>query len=44
MACKMSEKPQVKKSWVTPEDAQPKEEEKAPTPTFEEQSLKPSTT
>ena len=36
----MSEdKPQVKKSWVTPEDAQPKEEEKAPTPTFEEQII-----
>jgi len=36
----MSEdKPQVKKSWVTPEDAQPKEEEKTPTPTFEEQII-----
>ena len=36
----MSEdKPQVKKSWVTPEDAQPKEKEEAPEPTFQEQII-----
>ena len=33
----MSEKPQVKKSWATPEDAEPKEE--APEPTFQEQVI-----
>ena len=36
----MSEdKPQVKKSWVTPEDAQPKEKEETAEPTFQEQII-----